>query len=77
MMHFYPDLQYCRRELKGDERVLEYLSLFVQGKIEICDFLKIQEYIFMDNECLNLQDNPDLEFNIKEILNETLPWEEH
>jgi hypothetical protein len=74
-LHFYPDLQYCRRELEGDQRILEYLSMYEQGKINLCDLLKIQEYIFLDTECRQHQDHYATNCIIKEKLNEPLPWD--
>ena len=46
--HFYPDLRYCHEELKGEARILKYISLFEQEKICLCTLLNIQNYLFAD-----------------------------
>ena len=76
MIHFCPNLQYLRRELEWDRSLLEYLNLFEQGKIDLCDLLKIQEYIFLDTMCQQHQKNHDTNYILTEKLNEPLPWEE-
>ena len=47
-LKFYPNLQYCQRELNERENILKYVSLYVQDKINICALLKIQKYLFLD-----------------------------
>jgi hypothetical protein len=55
-MHFYPDLQYCSRELKDEKRILKYISLFVQDKLCLCGLLKIQKILFMNKHENELKD---------------------
>ena len=55
-IHFYPDLQFCQRELEDEERILKYISLYAQGKICICSLLKIQRYYLLDQKIRNLKD---------------------
>ena len=43
--HGYEDLRYCRRELKGEERMLKYISLYIQKKISFCELLRVQKCI--------------------------------
>ena len=45
---FYPDLQYYRRELREHERILKYVSLYVQDKICICILLNLHRYLMLD-----------------------------
>ena len=47
-MHFYPNLRYCQRELEGDERILKYVSLFVQDGICLCELLVAQKLLLAD-----------------------------
>lgn len=56
-MHFYPDLRYCRRELEGDARILEYVSLFIQDKLCLCNLLRIQRYLVGDKITSNIETN--------------------
>jgi len=44
-MHFYPDLRYCRRKLKGAMKILRYVSLHMQDKLCLCNLLKIQKIL--------------------------------
>jgi len=44
-MHFYPDLQYCKRELVGAERILEYVSLYKKDMLCLCHLLTIQKFL--------------------------------
>jgi hypothetical protein len=47
-MHFYPDLRYCRRELEGSERILKFVSLYMQEKVCLCELLGIQKFLLAD-----------------------------
>lgn len=47
-IHFYPNLRYCRRELKGDERIMKFVSLYIQEKICLCELLGIQKFLLAD-----------------------------
>lgn len=47
-MHFYPDLRYCRRELQGGQRILKYVSLYMQDALCLCNLLKLQKYFLQD-----------------------------
>ena len=47
-VHFYPNLRYCRRELTGEERILKFVSLYMQEKICICELLGIQKFLLAD-----------------------------
>jgi len=47
-MHFYPDLQYCRKELDGEARILEYVSLYKQDKLCLCHLLRVQRFLVGD-----------------------------
>ena len=44
------DLEYCREELKGKERILKALSLYEKGKIGIELLLKTYHIVFMEEE---------------------------
>lgn len=46
----YLDFEYCREELKGEERILKALSLFGKGKIGIELLLKTYHIVFMEEE---------------------------
>ena len=48
VMHFYPDLRYCKRDLKGGERMLKYVSLYMQDKLCLCNLLKLQTYFLLN-----------------------------
>ena len=45
---FYPNLRYCHRELKSDERILKFVSLYMQENICICELLGIQKFLLAD-----------------------------
>ena len=47
-MVFYPNLRYCQRELEGDERILKFVSLYMQEKICLCELLGIQRFLLVD-----------------------------
>jgi hypothetical protein len=66
-MHFYPDLRYCRRELKGGERLLKYVSLYMQDKLCLCHLLKLQKYFLLDE---NMSEELLAEIIAKEDINE-------
>jgi hypothetical protein len=44
-MDFYPDLRYCKKQLEGDERILEGLSFYKQDKICLCQLLGVQKHL--------------------------------
>ena len=52
-MHFYPNLRYSNRRLKGSERIMKFVSLYVQGKICLCELLGIQKYLAADKQRVN------------------------
>ena len=74
LMHSYSyyDVEYCKRELKGEERILYYLSLYEQGEISMNDLLDMHRYLFLDRELQKLE----LSYNkVSEILRlEQLPY---
>jgi len=67
MMHFYPDLKYCRRELEGEQRILKYVSLYLQDKLCLCSLLKIQKYLSADKTINKLKNNFDLEYQLEQV----------
>ncbi len=64
-VHFYPDLRYCRRELTGGERILKYVSLFIQDKLCLCGLLKIQQYLSLDAGIQALKADQDLKYQLE------------
>jgi hypothetical protein len=58
-MHFYPDLQYCKRELEGAERILEYVSLYVKNVLCLCHLLTIQKFLVGDMIASALEAGPN------------------
>ena len=79
--YFCLDLQYPRRELKGEQRIMKYLSLYEQGEINLDDLLKLQEYILADTEADRVKKNTYINyvFNNTEnpnSINIPLPWDE-
>jgi len=50
---FYPDLQYCRQELEGEDRILKYLGLYMQEKIDVYSLLEIQKYLMLEKAPCN------------------------
>jgi hypothetical protein len=56
-MHFYPDLRYCKRELKDEQRILKYISLYLQGIICLCNLLNGQKYLFLSKYANDLEDS--------------------
>ena len=66
-IHFYPDLQYCRRELDGEKRILKYISLYEQEKICLCSLLKIQKLIMLDETIDHLKSNYNLHKQLEQI----------
>jgi hypothetical protein len=42
---FYPDLRYCRRELAGEERILKFIGLYLQGGAGLDKLLNTYKYI--------------------------------
>jgi len=77
-VHFYPNLQYCRRDLEGEMRILKYLSMYEKGEIDLDYLLIMQEYIYIDSEADRVKNhNPyDYKFLFHEHLGESLPWDE-
>jgi len=73
---FYPDLQYCRHELEGEKRIMQYLSQFYKGEIDIDSLLKMQEYVFADIEADRLNEDYDINYCFHENLDESLPWDD-
>ena len=79
--YFCLDFQYPRRELKGEQRIMKYLSLYEQGEIDLDDLLKLQEYIWADTEAGRVKKHCHTNqiFNDKEKPNLQkipLPWDE-
>jgi len=66
-IHFYPDLRYCRRELKGETQILKYISLQMQEKLCLCDLLKIQKYLLLDKKVSELKDDHELKYQLDKI----------
>jgi len=66
-MHFYPDLQYCRRELEGEQRLLKYVSLYLQDKLCLCSLLKIQKYLSAEEIMNGLKNDHDLTYQLERI----------
>ena len=66
-IHFYPDLQYCRSELKEQQRILKYVSLQVQGKLCHCALLKIQKYLMLDELISVYKNDSELKYQLREL----------
>jgi hypothetical protein len=66
-IHFYPDLRYCRCELKGQQRILKYVSLAVQDKLCYCALLKIQKYLMLDELISDIKKDGGLKYQLKEF----------
>ena len=47
---FYPDLRYCRRELVGESRILEYISKHMQDGLCIAELLLLYKLFSMESE---------------------------
>ena len=54
---FYPNLRYCRHELKGGKRILKYISLHLQekSKFDLGDLLQIQKQLTLEKFMEELQ----------------------
>jgi len=65
--HFYPDLKYHRGELYGKERILKYVSLYVQDKICICDLLKLHRYLLLADKLQKFKDNKRFNHELSEL----------
>jgi hypothetical protein len=65
--HFYPDLRYCRRELQGEQRILKYVSLYLQDELCICSLLKIQQYLLADKITSELKNDGELKWQLGKI----------
>ena len=55
----YPNLQYCRRELEGEERILEYISLYMKKELPLSELLNMQKYLLVDKTWRNLRGSYD------------------
>jgi len=64
VMHFYPNLQYCRRELKGEKRILRYISLYVQDKLCLCSLLEVNKLLLADKLLSNCREHHELEYQL-------------
>ena len=67
VMHFYPDLRYCCSELSGEQRILKYVSLYLQDKICLCSLLKIQKHLMLDAKMASLKESHNLQFDLDRI----------
>ena len=63
-IHFYPDLQYCKNELNGNSRILEYVSLYMKNELCLCNLLKLQRLLISDS-IINDIDFTDTHWNIQ------------
>jgi len=66
-MHFYPDLQYCRRELKGEKRILEYISLYLKDKLCLCSLPEVQKFLLVDKMRSDYKEHHELEYQLRLI----------
>ena len=64
---FYPDLQYCRKELDGETRILKYMSLYLQDKICLCTLLKIQKLLLAEKLIDRGKHDHDLKYDLEQI----------
>jgi hypothetical protein len=76
VMHFYPDLQYCKRELEGEQRILKYISLYIQEKICLCTLLKIQKYLYFEKNARETASN-GLKYDLEQIGDDLFESEEN
>ena len=67
VIHFYPDLRYCRRELEGEQRILKYMSLYLQDKLCLCSLLTIQKYFLVDKIRSKLKNDHELKYQLEQI----------
>ena len=67
VMHFYPNLQYCRRELKGEKRILKYISLHLKDKLCLCSLLEVQKLLLADKMLNSCREHHELEYQLKSI----------
>jgi len=67
VIHFYPDLRYCKRELEGKKRILKYVSLYMQDKLCLCSLLKIQKYLLLDEEKIKLKESYNLQYDLSQF----------
>lgn len=67
VMHFYPDLRYCRRELEGEKRILKYISLHMQDRLCLCSLLKIQKYLMLEEKASELKESYNLQYELNQI----------
>jgi hypothetical protein len=63
--NFYPDLRYCRRELEGEERILKFVSLFIQNKLGLTSLLKAQKYLSAEKTVNELKNDGDFKHGLK------------
>ena len=73
-IRFYPDLLHCRRELEGDEQILKYISLYMQGIIDLPSLLKIQTHYQLDKKLRSLKKDSALERALSLNLDNRLPY---
>jgi len=67
VMHFYPNLRYCRRELEGEKRLLKYVSLYEQKKLCLCGLLRVQKYIMLNEKAKELRNDGYLTYQLELI----------
>jgi len=72
IMHFYPDLRYCRRELEGEKRILKYVSLYEQKKLCLCGLLKVQKYLMLNERAKELKNDYGLREQLEQVRDELL-----
>ena len=64
---FYPDLQFCRQELEGEDRILKYLSLYIKKKTDICSLLKIQKYLLAEKQLHDMDEAKNIMERIEKL----------
>ena len=67
VIHFYPDLRYCKRELECEKRILKYVSLYMQEKLCLCSLLKIQNYLLLDEKRSELRSSFNLKYDLGQL----------
>ena len=67
IIHFYPDLRFCKRELDGEKRILKYVSLHMQDKLCLCSLLKIQKFLMLDEKRCELKSSFNLRYDLGQL----------
>jgi len=70
--HFYPDLCYCRREPKGETRILKYISLHLKGELGLCELLEVQKFLMLDRQMQKCKDHHQLKWQLDQISDDLL-----